>query len=92
MLKVNVEITFCLIVSIYPLTGNTFCLIVSICPLTGNGSFWSYSCSDPGLFRSCSLLVRSSLPDFRGGSFWPILGVGRFGPILVGCFGPLYFK
>ena len=28
---------------------------------------------------------------FRSGRFGPILEVGRFGPILVGRFGPLYF-
>ena len=29
---------------------------------------------------------------FRSGRFGPILEVGRFGPILVGRFGPLYFR
>ena len=28
---------------------------------------------------------------FRSGRFGPILKVGRFGPLLVGRFGPLYF-
>ena len=28
---------------------------------------------------------------FRSGRFGPILEVGRFGPILVGRFGPRYF-
>ena len=28
---------------------------------------------------------------FRSGRFGPILEVGRFGPVLVGRFGPLYF-
>ena len=45
----------------------------------GNGSFRSYSRSDPGSFRSCSLSVRSFRPgsfrpDFRGGSFRPNFG------------------
>ena len=42
----------------------------------GNGSFRSYSRLDPGSFWS--------------GRFGPISGVGRFGPVLAGRFGPLY--
>ena len=40
----------------------------------GNGSFWPYSRSDPGSFRSNSLSVRLFRPDFRGGSFLPNFG------------------
>ena len=52
----------------------------------GNGSFRSYSCLDPGSFRSYSLSVRSFRPGlfhphFRGGSFWPNSG-GSFRPTL----------
>ena len=52
----------------------------------GNGSFRSYSRSDPGSFRSYSLLVRSFRPgsfrpDFRGGLFRLNFG-GSFRPTL----------
>ena len=56
------------------MTG-VFCPFVScIHVVIGNGSFRSYSRSDPGSFRSYSLLVRSFRPDFRGGSFRPYFG------------------
>ena len=63
------------------------CVLICFCMVClGNGSYQSYSRSDPGSFRSCSLSVGS----FRPGSFGPISGVGRFIPILVGRFGPLH--
>ena len=52
------------------------------CTYFGNWLFRPYSHSDPGHF--------SPYP-FRSGQFGPILGVGHFGPILVGRFGPPYF-
>ena len=54
---------------------------------TGNGSFRSYSRSDPGSFGP--IPFRSG--RFGMGRFGPISRVGRFGPILAGRFGPLYF-
>ena len=53
----------------------------------GNGFFRSYSRSDPGLFRSYSLSVRS----FRPGSFQPDLRDRSFRPNFGGSFWPTLF-
>ena len=53
--------------------------------LEGYRLFRSYSLSDPGSFRSCSLLVWSLWPDCRDGSFRPNFG-GSFQPTLLSVF------
>ena len=46
------------------------------------GCFGPIPAQSPGRFSPIS---------FRYGRFGPILGLGCFGPILAGCFVPLYF-
>ena len=56
-------------------------------PMTVTGRFGPFPVRTPGRFGP--IPIRLGL--FGLGRFGPISGVGHFGPILVGRFGPLYF-